>query len=63
MYDFQNSTDILKFWTEKRAIGKTFFVFYPILMKLGKVIVSSYPCELQFHQVSSKSDEKQKKVL
>ena len=27
MYDFHDSTDTLKFWTEKRAINKTFFCF------------------------------------
>ena len=27
MYDFHNSTDTLKFWTEKRAINKTFLFF------------------------------------
>ena len=27
MYDFHNSTDTLKFWTEKQAINKTFFSF------------------------------------
>ena len=31
-------------------------------MELGEG-VSSYPCVLQFHQVSSKSDEKQKSVI
>ena len=39
MYDFHNSTDTFKFWTEKWAIHKTFFVFHPILMKLGEIIV------------------------
>ena len=27
MYDFHNSTDTLKFWTEKWVINKTFFCF------------------------------------
>ena len=27
MYNFHNSTDTLKFWTEKQAINKTFFCF------------------------------------
>ena len=27
MYDFHNSTDTLKFWTEKVAIKKTFLIF------------------------------------
>ena len=39
MYDFHNSTDALKFWTEKWAFNKTFFVFHLILMKLGEVVV------------------------
>ena len=39
MYDFHDSTDALKFWTEKWAINKTFFVFLLILMKLGEVVV------------------------
>ena len=38
MYDFHNSTDTLKFWTEKQAINN-FFVFHPILMKLGEIVV------------------------
>ena len=38
MYDFHNFADILKFWTEKWAINKTFFVFHPILMKLGEIV-------------------------
>ena len=37
---------------------QNFFVFHPILMKLGNVVVSMGI--LQLHQVSSKSDEKQK---
>ena len=44
----------------KQSIIKTFFVFHPILMKLGEVVVRM-GWVLQFHQVSSKSDEK--KVL
>ena len=39
MYDFHDSTDTLKFWTEKWAINNTFFVFHPILMKLGEIVV------------------------
>ena len=39
MYDFHDSTDTLKFWTEKGAINKTFFVFHLILIKLGEVVV------------------------
>ena len=39
---------------KKWAINKTFFfIFNPILIKLGEVVV-------QLHQVSSKLDEKQK---
>ena len=37
MYDFHNSTDTLKFWTEKRAINKTillFIIFWWNLVKL-----------------------------
>ena len=39
MYDFYDSTDTLKFWTEKQAINTTFFVFHLILMKLDEVLV------------------------
>ena len=39
MYDYHNSADTLKLWTEKRAIDKTFFVFHLILMKLGEIVV------------------------
>ena len=60
MYDFHNSTDTLKFWTEKWAINKTFSF---ILMKLGEVVVPQCVLVLQFHQVSSKSDEKQKSFI
>ena len=45
----------------KWAINKTFFVFQAILMKLGEVVCNTYGYLLQLHQVSSKSDEKQKK--
>ena len=38
MYDFHNSTDTLKFWTEKWAINKKKFVFHSILMKLGEIV-------------------------
>ena len=27
MYDFHNSTDTLKFWTEKQAINKSFYLY------------------------------------
>ena len=43
MYNFHNSTDTLKFWTEKRDITKPFFVFHPILMKLGEIVVHLAP--------------------
>ena len=36
---------------EKWAINNFFFVFHPILMKFGEVVIV-----LQLHQVSSKSD-------
>ena len=52
MYDFHDSTDSLKFCTEKRAINKTCL--------FSSDCSCSYPGVLQFHQVSSKSDEKQK---
>ena len=39
MYDFHNSTHTLKFWTEKRAFNRAFFVFHLILMKLGEIVV------------------------
>ena len=42
----------------KWTINKAFFIFHPILMKLGEVVV--HPCVLQLHPVSPKSDEKQK---
>ena len=38
MYDFHNSTDTLKFCTEKQAINETFF-FHLILMKLREIVV------------------------
>ena len=47
----------------KTGYYKNFFVFHPFLMKLGEVVVlvTHWPlCVLQFHQVLSKSDEKQK---
>ena len=45
-----------------RILRKLFFVFHPILMKLGEVVVS-IPSVLQLHQISSKSDEKQKSFI
>ena len=59
MYDFHNSTDTLKFWTEKRAINKTFFVFHLILMKLGEVVVIHvYYNFTKFHQNRMKNKKK-----
>ena len=55
MYDFHDSTDTLKFRTEKR-------VFHPILMKFGEIVVHTQWL-LQLHQVSSKSDEKEKSFI
>ena len=40
-----------------------FFVFHRILMKLGEVVVHMGTTLLQHHQVSSKSDEKQKTFI
>ena len=34
MYNFHDSTDTLKFWTEKWAINKTFLFFIPIWWNL-----------------------------
>ena len=39
--------------------NENFFVFHPILMKLGEVVVHM-GTTIQLHQDSSKSDEKQK---
>ena len=59
LYDFHNSTDTLKFWTEKRAIN-IIFVFHLILMKLGEVVVIYvYYNITKFHQNRMKN----KKVL
>ena len=60
MYDFHNSTDTLKFWTEKQVINKTFFVFHPILTKLGEIVehMDNYNF-IKFHQ----NQMKNKKVL
>ena len=56
MYDFHDSTDTLKFWTEKRAINKTFFVFHLILMKFCEIVVhmSNYNFN-KFHQNQMKN--------
>ena len=56
MYDFHNSTDTLKFWTEKRAINKTFLFFHPILIKLGEIVerMSKYNFT-KFHQNQMKN--------
>ena len=56
MYDFHDSTDTLKFWTEKVAINKTFFVFHPILIKLGEVVVhNGYYNFTKLHQNQMKN--------
>ena len=55
MYDFLNSTDTLKSWTEKWAINKTFCFSSDFDETWWSC---SIQCVLQFHQVSSKSDEK-----
>ena len=56
MYDFHDSTDTLKLWTEKRAINKTFFVFHLILIKLGEVVVTHvYYNFTKFHQIRMKN--------
>ena len=61
MYDFHDSTDTIKFWTEKRAIHiykKN--VFHVTLMKLGEVVVINvYYNFAKFHQTQMKN----KKVL
>ena len=55
MYDFHDSTDTLKFWTEKRAINRTFF-FHPILMKLGEIVLhNEYYNFTKFHQNQMKN--------
>ena len=55
MCDFHNSTDTLKFWTEKRAINKTF-----LFMKLGEIVVHMDNYNFtKFHQ----NQMKNKKVL
>ena len=60
MYDFHDSTDTLKFWTEKRAIYKTFFVFHQILMQLLEIVVHMDNYNFtKFHQ----NQMKNKKVL
>ena len=60
MYNFHDSSDTLKFGTEKRAIKKTFFVFHLILMKLGEIVVHMNNYNFtKFHQ----NQMKNKKVL
>ena len=60
MYDFHNSTDSLKFWTEKRAINKTFLFFIRLLIKLGEIVVHMGNYNFtKFHQ----NQMKNKKVL
>ena len=53
VYYFHNSTDTLKFLTEKRAINKTFFS-----SDFDETWVTTTSL-----QVSSKSDEKQKSFI
>ena len=49
-YDFHNSTDTLKFWTEKQAINKK-NVFHLILIKLGEIVVTHVNNNFtKFHQ-------------
>ena len=51
MYDFHDSTDTLKFWTEKQAINKTFLFFHLILMKFGEVVITHVNYNFtKFHQ-------------
>ena len=45
------------------AYNQNFFVFHPMFMKLGEIVVPMYTIVLQLRQVSSKSDEKQKSPL
>ena len=60
MYYFHNSTDTLKFWTEKRAIIKL-FCFSSDFDETWWSCSTHFV--LQFHQISSKLDEKQKVLL
>ena len=62
MYDFHNSTDTLKFWTEKRSINKTFLFFTRFCWNLVKLWVLTH-WVLQLQQVSSKLDEKTKSFI
>ena len=58
-YDFHDSTDTSKFWTEKRVIIKTFFVFHLILMKLGEIVVHMDNCNFtKFLQNQMKNKKK-----
>ena len=57
MYDFHDYTDTLKFWTEKWAINKTFLFLSDFDETWQNCSTHGY---LQLHQLSSKSDEKQK---
>ena len=60
MYDFHDSTDTSKFWTEKWDIKKNFFVFHLILMKLGEIVIHMDDYNFtKFHQ----NQMKNKKVL
>ena len=55
MYDFHDSTDTLKFWTEKQAINNTFLYFIWFWWNL----VKKYYNYTKFHQ----NQMKNKKVL
>ena len=60
MYDFHDSTDTLKFWTEKRATNKTFLFFIWFCSNFGDVVVIHvYYNFTKFHQNRMKN----KKVL
>ena len=60
MYDFHDSTDTLKFWTEEWAINKKKIVFHLIFMTLSEVVVTHvYYNFTKFHQ----NQMKNKKVL
>ena len=61
MYDFHNSTDTLKFWTEKQAIYKTFYCFSSDFDETWWHCSTQWV--LQLHEVSSKLDEKQKSFI
>ena len=63
MYNFYDSTDTLKFWTENRATYFKiklflFFIWFWLNLTCWRC---SYPCVLQFHQVFIKIGWKTKK--